>query len=229
MATVQRSGLGPVAFGVALALAGCGQVADGGASESSTGGGAPTANPTSGGGGAPTANPASGGGASGASSASATAGRTGIVVPVPVATPGEKTSCGVLWGAVDPSALPADGVLVGSYNGTPFEIPAERVLADLECPSPLSEPPALHMSFELEAEQLVFVIRGCTAFVYLPDLSAIDLTMSAEATVEPNGVDGSTAAGHWVLRAAATATTPEITVEFSLSAPMGAPLATCIG
>jgi hypothetical protein len=231
MGSVKRSVFGLVTVGAALAMAGCGLVADGGAAESTTGG----ATESTTGGGDATAMSPSHGGAGGASSPDAdpgagagpSAGRAGIPEPVPVPTVPEKTSCGVLWGVVERSALPADGVVVGSYNGKPFEIPAERALAELECPSPLSEPPALHLSFELE--QLVFVIRGCQAFVYLPDLSAIDLTMSAEATVEPNAFDGSTAAGHWVLRAPATATTPEITVEFSLSAPMGSPMTVCVG
>jgi hypothetical protein len=216
MGSVQRSVFGLVAVGAALAMAGCGQVADGGAAESTTGGAAES---TTGGGDATAMSP-SRGGAGGASSPDAapgagegpsagagpSAGRAGIPEPVPLPTEPAGKSCGVLWGVVERSALPADGALVGSYNGKPFEIPAERALAELECPSPLSAPPALHLSFELD--ELVFVIRGCQAFVYLPDLSAVDLTMSAEATVEPNAVlDGSTAAGHWVLRAPATATT----------------------
>jgi hypothetical protein len=220
MASVQRSVFGLVAGAVALALTACGQVADGGATESTTGGVEATASPSSRGG----AGAASGAGAGGA------AGGAGMPVPVAVPTQRERTSCGVLWGVVDPSALPADGVLVGSYNGKPFEIPAESVLAELECPSPLTEPPKLHLSFELEEEQLVFVIRDCEAFVYLPDLSAIELTMGAEATVEPSArLDASTASGHWLLRAAATPTTPEITLEFSLSAPMGSPTTICVG
>jgi hypothetical protein len=240
MGSVQRSVFGLVAMGAALAMAGCGQVADGGATESTTGGAAESttggATESTTGGGDATAMFPSGGGAGGASSPDAgsgagagpSAGRAGIPEPVPLPIEPERTSCGVLWGVVDRSALPADGALVGSYNGKPFEIPAERALAELECPSPLSDPPALHLSFELD--ELVFVIRGCQAFVYLPDLSAVDLTMSAEATVEPNAVlDGSTAAGHWVLRAPATATTPEITVEFRLSAPMGPPMTVCVG
>ena len=220
MASVQQSVFGLVAVGVALALAACGQVADGGATESTTGGVEATASATSRG----------GAGAAPSASAGGAAGGAGILAPVAVPTEVEKTSCGVLWGVVDASALPADGVLVGSYNGKPFEIAAESVLAELECPSPLTEPPKLHLSFELEEEQLVFVIRDCEAFVYLPDLSAIDLTMSAEATVEPSArLDASRAAGHWLLRAAATPTTPEITLEFSLSTPMGAPTTICVG
>jgi hypothetical protein len=43
------------------------------------------------------------------------------------------------------------------------------------------------------------------------------------------GPSAGRAAGYWVLRAPATATTPEISVEFRLSAPMGPPMTVCVG
>src|SRR5687768_15881419 len=96
MAGVQRSVFGLVAVAVAMALAACGQVANDGSTESTTGGVQATASPPSRGG-AGAAPSASAGGAAGGASADGAAGGAGVRVPMAVPPEIEKASCGVLW------------------------------------------------------------------------------------------------------------------------------------
>ena len=229
---LRAAGLGGA---LALGFCACGQVADG-SGELGTSGDTSIAgrreNPSGGAGGSGSV----GGSAQSGGVPSLASGGSNVVVVTGGSSANGAASghaeCGVAWRSIS-GPSPAQG-LVGTFNGEPFEIAPEDLRVGLDCPSPEDRPPELFLSFELKSEQserLLFMVRHCAAFVYLPDLSALDLTLDADVAIERRSdpQSSSPAVGHIVLRAAATATTPEMVLEFDFSSFVGGPTTVCVG